>query len=139
MDFGIAYRPDSPDPAAADALDVIVGTPAYLAPEQLGEGRTEVLPASDQYSLGALLFELLCGRPPFEGSPASVMARAAVAELPCPASINPGVPRPLADVCRKAAAHRPDRRYASCQDLADDLRRWLRGERTQGRRRAWFS
>ncbi|WP_165073106.1 protein kinase domain-containing protein [Paludisphaera rhizosphaerae] len=140
MDFGIAYRPDSPDPAAADALDVIIGTPAYLAPEQVGEGRGEVLPASDQYSLGALLFELLCGRPPFEGGPAAVMAQAAAAvEPPCPSTVDPRVPRPLAEVCRRATARRPEHRYASCQDFADDLRRWLRGERPQGRRRAWFS
>lgn len=134
MDFGIALRPDSPD----DAPGSIVGTPAYLAPEQLGHGR-EALPAADQYSLGAVLYELLCGRPPFDGPAPSVLARASAHEPPSPDAVDPRVPRDLAEACCKAMAKRPDRRYPSCQDLAADLRRWLRGERPQSRRRAWFA
>ncbi|MDG3004895.1 serine/threonine-protein kinase [Paludisphaera mucosa] len=138
MDFGIAHRPDSPEASAA-APGSIVGTPAYLAPEQLAGERPEALPASDQYSLGAVLYELLCGRPPFDGPASSVLARAAAHEPPCPAAVDPRVPRPLAEICRKATAKKPGRRYASCQDLAADLRRWLRGERPQAHRRAWFA
>ncbi|WP_165251538.1 serine/threonine-protein kinase [Paludisphaera soli] len=139
MDFGIAHRPDSAGPASASAPGSIVGTPAYLAPEQLAGERPEALPASDQYSLGAVLYELLCGRPPFEGPASSVLARAAAHEPPCPAVVDPRVPRPLAEICRRATAKKPERRYASCADLAADLRRWLRGERPQARRRAWFA
>ncbi|AMV37831.1 serine/threonine-protein kinase [Planctomyces sp. SH-PL62] len=141
MDFGIAHRPDSPDAASAttSASGAIVGTPAYLAPEQLAGERREALPASDQYSLGAVLYELLCGRPPFDGPASSVLARTAAHEPPCPTAVDLRVPRPLAEICRRATAKKPERRYASCQDLAADLRRWLRGERPQGRRLGWFA
>lgn len=137
MDFGIALRPDSPDAPPGS----IVGTPAYLAPERLDAdgGRREALPAADQYGLGAVLYEMLCGRPPFDGPAPSVLARASVHEPPSPDAVDPRVPRALAEICRKAIARKPDRRYASCEDLAVDLRRWLRGERPQARRRVWFA
>ncbi len=134
MDFGIALRPDS----AEDASDSIVGTPAYLAPELLDHGR-EAAPAADQYSLGAVFYELLCGRPPFDGTASSVLARASAHEPPSPIDVDPRIPRDLAEICCKATAKRPDRRYASCLDLSADLRRWLRGERPQVRRRPWFA
>ena len=66
MDFGIAYRPDSGETPLPPGM--ILGTPAYLAPEQAQGGQPHVLPASDQYSLGAVFYELLCGRPPFCGA-----------------------------------------------------------------------
>ena len=71
MDFGIAYRPDSNELPAPPGT--ILGTPAYVAPEQAEGGRTDPLPASDQYSLGAVFYELLCGRPPFVGPPSYVL------------------------------------------------------------------
>ncbi|WP_337172995.1 protein kinase [Paludisphaera sp.] len=135
MDFGIASRPDAPE----DDPGAIVGTPAYLAPELADGGRREALPAADQYSLGAVLYEMLCGRPPFDGPAPSVLARASAHEPPSPDAVDPRVPRALAEICRKAIAKAPDRRYPSCQDLAADLRRWLRGERPQAHRRAWFA
>ncbi len=134
MDFGIASRPESTDAAS----EAVAGTPAYLAPEQLDAGRGHALPAADQYSLGAVLHEMLCGRPPFDGPAASVLARARAQEPPAADAVDPRVPRALAEICRKATARKPDRRYPSCQDLAADLRRWLRGERPQAHRRAWF-
>ena len=135
MDFGIAYRPDSGEVPAPPGT--ILGTPAYLAPEQAKGGQTSVLPASDQYSLGAVLYELLCGKPPFFGPPSYVLFHAIHEDPPSPRTIEPKVPRPLAAICQKAMAKRPDRRYASCQALADDLRRWLRGEAPQLHRRRW--
>jgi len=135
MDFGIAYRPDSGEVPAPPGT--IVGTPAYLAPEQAKGGQTNVLPASDQYSLGAVLYELLCGKPPFFGPPSYVLFHAIHEDPPSPRSIEPKVPRPLAAICQKAMAKRPDRRYPSCQALADDLRRWLRGEAPQLHRCRW--
>jgi serine/threonine protein kinase len=135
MDFGIALRPESPD---ADPGS-IVGTPAYLAPEQFDGGRREALPAADQYSLGVVLYQMLCGRPPFDGPAPSVLARVSAHEPPSPDAVDPRVPRALAEICRKAMAKKPDGRYPSCQDLAADLRRWLRGERPQAHRRAWFA
>jgi tRNA A-37 threonylcarbamoyl transferase component Bud32 len=135
MDFGIAYRPDSdelPPPPGT-----ILGTPAYVAPEQAKGGQSNILPASDQYSLGAVFFELLCGRTPFCGPPSYVLFHAIHHEPPSPRSIAPKVPRALEAICLKALAKRPERRYADCQHFADDLRRWLGGETPLACRRAW--
>jgi eukaryotic-like serine/threonine-protein kinase len=135
MDFGIAYLPDSgeiPTPAGT-----ILGTPAYLAPELAQGGQMEVLPASDQYSLGAVLYETLCGQPPFFGPPSYVLFHAIHHDPPCPRTIDSRIPRSLAAICQKAMAKQPDRRYSSCQALADDLRRWLRGETPLACRRGW--
>ena len=74
MDFGIAYRPDSGEVSLPPGM--ILGTPAYLAPEQAQGGKAAVLPASDQYSLGVVFYELLCGQPPFSGPPSYVMFHA---------------------------------------------------------------
>ena len=135
MDFGIAYRPDSGELPLP--LGVILGTPAYLAPEQAEGGQTTVLPASDQYSLGVVFYELLCGRPPFCGPPSYVLFHTIHQAPPSPRAVARRVPRSLAAVCLKALAKRPDRRYKDCQHLAADLRRWLRGETPRAYRRAW--
>ena len=82
MDFGIAYRPDSNELPLPPGT--ILGTPAYVAPEQAEGGRTDPLPASDQYSLGAVFYELLCGRPPFVGPPSYVLFHAIHREPPSP-------------------------------------------------------
>jgi len=135
MDFGIAYRPDSgevPLPAG-----MILGTPAYVSPEQAQGGQTDVLPASDQYSLGVVFYELLCGQPPFCGPPSYVIFHTIHHDPPSPHTVASKVPRSLAAICLKALAKRPDRRYAGCQDFAEDLRRWLRGETPLAYRRSW--
>jgi serine/threonine protein kinase len=134
MDFGIAYRPDSGEVPLPPG--VILGTPAYVAPEQAQGGQTDVLPASDQYSLGVVFYELLCGQPPFCGPPSYVIFHTIHHEPPSPHTVAK-VPRSLAAICLKALAKRPDQRYGSCQDLADDLRRWLRGETPLAYRRGW--
>jgi hypothetical protein len=135
MDFGIAYRPDSGEIPLPPGM--ILGTPAYVAPEQAQGGQSGVLPASDQYSLGAVLYELLCGQPPFSGPPSYVLFHTIHRDPPSPHTIAPKVPRPLAAVCLKALAKRPDRRYAGCQEFAEDLRSWLRGESPVACRRGW--
>jgi eukaryotic-like serine/threonine-protein kinase len=135
MDFGIAYRPDSGEQPLPSGM--ILGTPAYLAPEQANGGQTNVLPASDQYSLGVVFYELLCGRPPFCGPPSYVLFHTIHQAPPSPRTVAPRVPRSLAAICLKALAKRPDRRYRDCQHLADDLRRWLHGETPRAYRRAW--
>lgn len=132
MDFGIAYRPDSGEVSLPPGM--ILGTPAYVAPEQAQGGQTDVLPASDQYSLGVVLYELLCGQPPFSGPPSYVMFHTIHHVPPSPRTVAPLVPRSLAAICLKALAKSPDRRYRDCQHLADDLRRWLTGGTP---RRAW--
>jgi eukaryotic-like serine/threonine-protein kinase len=135
MDFGIAYRPDSGEVSLPPGM--ILGTPAYVAPEQAQGGQTDVLPASDQYSLGAVFYELLCGQPPFSGPPSYVMFHTIHHVPPSPHTVAPLVPRSLAAICLKALAKRPDRRYRDCQHLADDLRRWLVGGTPRPFRRAW--
>jgi eukaryotic-like serine/threonine-protein kinase len=136
MDFGIAYRPDSGEIPLPPG--VILGTPAYVAPEQAQGGQTDVLPASDQYSLGAVFYELLSGQPPFCGPPSYVIFHTIHHDPPSLHAIAPRVPRALAAICQKALAKRPDHRYASCEAFAKDLRCWLRGEAPlAGRRRRW--
>jgi tRNA A-37 threonylcarbamoyl transferase component Bud32 len=126
MDFGLAYLSDSGEIPAPPGT--IQGTPAYLAPEHAQGVPASLLPASDQYSLGAVLYELLSGRPPFLGPPSSVLLNVVHSEPTPLRTIVPKMPRALAAICRKAMAKRPERRYASCLSLAEELRRWLRGE-----------
>jgi WD40 repeat protein len=104
------------------------GTPAYMSPEQ-AEGRVDQLgPASDVYSLGAMLYTLLSGRPPFEYvwcDVTALMDRVKLGEFPPPRKVNPRVPRALEAVCLRAMATRPADRYASATELAEEIERWL--------------
>jgi serine/threonine protein kinase len=131
MDFGLAHRHDA---AQLTHEGAILGTPAYMAPEQ-AQGQTgEPLPASDQYSLGVVLYELLCGQRPFSGPPEVVLYNAIHTEPPAPRTHRPNLPRDLETVCLKAMAKPPHDRYSTCQELADDLRRWLEGDAVRARR-----
>jgi serine/threonine protein kinase len=125
-DFGLARTPghhDRPGPSGTGD-SVLTGTPAYVAPEQAEGGPASARPASDQYSLGVVLYEMLCGRPPFLGPPALVLYYARHDD-PVPLRAHrPDLPRELERICLKAMARDPDRRYPSCGDLAADLRRW---------------
>jgi eukaryotic-like serine/threonine-protein kinase len=135
MDFGIAYHPDSGEVPLPPGM--ILGTPAYIAPEQAQGGQPNVLPASDQYSLGVVFYELLCGQPPFSGPPSYVLFHTIHLDPPSPHAVAPGVSRSLAAICLKALAKNPERRYADCQEFAAALRRWLGGESPPAYRRAW--
>lgn len=122
-DFGIALQTDSL--ANLTHEGDIVGTPAYMAPEQAAGRKSEIGRLSDVYSLGALLYELLCGRPPFQGSVTSVIHQAVHDDPPPPHHIRPGIPRDLVTICQKAMAKEQSHRYASAGALAEDLRRYL--------------
>jgi hypothetical protein len=115
--------------AEATAQGQVLGTPAYMAPEQ-AEGRLDRLgPATDVYGLGAILYEILTGRPPFSGGAATAVLRQVVHEAPQrPRSVTPGAPAGLEAVCLKALAKKPGERYATAKELADDVRRWLADE-----------
>lgn len=125
-DFGLAHFDGTSERLTRDGA--ILGTPAYMPPEQAKGQQGEPLPASDQYSLGMILYELLTGRLPFEGPPQIVLYNAIHTEPARPSKHRPGLARDLETICLRALAKRPEDRYASCQALADDLRRWLSGE-----------
>jgi len=131
MDFGLAKRVNEDSNMTTDGT--ILGTPAYMAPEQARGDHSKVGPHSDQYSLGVVLYELLSGQRPFTGPPHAVIAQVIAVEPPAPQSINPRIPRDLSAICQKAISKEPSRRYASTTDLADDLHRLLRGETTLAR------
>ena len=124
-DFGLAHRRDAAKLTREGAL---IGTPAYLAPEQSGTESVPADPRVDQYALGVVLYEMLTGRAPFLGPPSLVIYSARHdAPIP-PRGLRADLPRPLERICLKAMARRPEERYPTCLALADDLRRWLEGE-----------
>jgi formylglycine-generating enzyme required for sulfatase activity len=131
-DFGLAKRID------AEARDVsqsgaILGTAAYMAPEQAAGKVRDTGPAADVYALGALLYECLTGRPPFEG-PQHVVLVSILSDEPVPPSrLVPQVPADLETICLKCLRKKPDRRYASAEELANDLRRFQAGEPIRAR------
>jgi serine/threonine protein kinase len=111
----------------------VVGTPAYMSPEQAA-GRIDALgPASDIYSLGATLYFLLTGQPPVrEANVQLVLARVQTGDVVPPRKVKRGVPPGLDAICRKAMALRPEDRYATAQELAGDVSRWLADEPVMG-------
>ncbi len=126
-DFGLAKRTDVDlDLTASGAF---VGTPGYMSPEQAEGRRRSVTTASDVYGLGAILYALLTGQPPFRGDSMLQTLERVRNEPPEPlVARNPEVPRDLNVICLKCLEKDPARRYESAAALADDLDRWLRGE-----------
>lgn len=132
MDFGLAARTESTEKLTQDGA--ILGTPAYMAPEHAAGHSGESFPASDQYSLGVVLYELLTGKTPWEGPPQIVLYNVLHKEPEAPRKLRKDIPRDLETICLKAMAKQSEHRFRDCQAMADDLRRWLEGEPVKARR-----
>jgi eukaryotic-like serine/threonine-protein kinase len=131
-DFGLAKRVEGE--AAPGQSAVIVGTALYMAPEQAA-GHKRLTTAADVYSLGAILYELLTGRPPFQGETImETLLQVKERDPERPRALNPRLDRDLETICLKCLDKEPQRRYGSAEALADDLERWRVGETIQARR-----
>lgn len=130
-DFGLAKMLESVDEesrAELTASGQILGTPSYMSPEQASGKQELVGPASDIYSLGAILYACLTGRAPFVAdSPVDTLLQVMKKEPVSPRELNPSVPKDLETICLKCLTKEPHKRYGTAQELADDLNRFLEG------------
>lgn len=131
-DFGLARR--CVGEATLTVAGLQFGTPSYMSPEQVSGAAAAQSSSVDIYSLGAILYEMLTGRPPFRAESSAETLRQVVQDQPVPPSrLNPKVPRDLETVCLACLRKEPHRRYPLAAALADDLRRFLRGEPIRAR------
>jgi eukaryotic-like serine/threonine-protein kinase len=135
-DFGLAKLLDASESKTIEPTrsGTVLGTPSYMAPEQAESRGLSVGPAADIYALGAILYELLTGRPPFRGeTELDTLLQVRTIDAVAPSRLRPQTPRDLETICLKCLAKEPTRRYESAGDLADDLSRWLANEPIRAR------
>ncbi len=136
-DFGLARRLEVG--SSLTQTGAAVGTPSYMAPEQARGESSRAGPASDLYALGAVLYELLTGRPPFRAASATETVYQVIHQDPvAPSRLNANVPRDLETICLKCLRKAPGLRYADAAALAEDLRRYLRGDAIAARPENWL-
>jgi serine/threonine protein kinase len=126
MDFGLAKREAGEVTMTIDGQ--IVGTPAYMSPEQAAGGTHWVDRRTDIYSLGVVLFEVLTGELPFRGNAQMQIRERLSVDPPDPRRLNQRAPRDLSTICLKCLEREPNRRYGTAREVAEELRRFLRGE-----------
>ena len=132
-DFGVAKRVEGE--SGATQTGAIVGTPSYMPPEQAMGKKGAITTAADVYSLGAILYELLTGRPPFlADTPLETLMQVAEIEPASPRRLNPRVHADLEAICLKCLEKDPRRRYGSAEAIGEDLERWLNDQPVQARR-----
>jgi serine/threonine protein kinase/tetratricopeptide (TPR) repeat protein len=151
VDWGLAKATGRSDPAAGERTLMpssasgsaetlpgsALGTPAYMSPEQADGHLDRLGPRSDVYSLGATLYCLLTGRPPFEGDVADVIRVVQQGDFRPPRQLDSTIDAALEAVCIRAMALKPEDRYDSCRALADDIERWMADEPVSARRDPW--
>jgi WD40 repeat protein len=125
-DFGLARRDEGEITVTIDGQ--VLGTPAFMSPEQASGDHAKVGPHSDVYSLGVVLYRMISGELPFHGSRRMLLQQVIHDDPKPPSSLNQHIPRDLGTICMKAMAKEPSRRYAAAREMADDIRRWLGGE-----------
>jgi tetratricopeptide (TPR) repeat protein len=132
--------PHSPSaPADVTQPGTVMGTPAYMSPEQAGGRVDEVDERSDVYALGAILYQLLTGVPPYQGSSSGEVLKQVAAGAPVPPrSVDSGIPRPLEAICLRAMARRREDRYAEADVLIRDLEHYLADEPVATYRGSWW-
>jgi serine/threonine protein kinase len=123
-DFGLARPVDQTSQITLSS--VVSGTPAYMSPEQILDPKG-IHNASDIYSLGVMLYELLTGEAPFRGSSQAMLHQIVQGDIPSPRRLNPSIPAALETICLHAMAFKPSQRYVSAQSLANDLDSYLKG------------
>jgi hypothetical protein len=135
LDFGLAVRVRQNQ--SEEQSEPVLGTPAYMPPEQARGGTHPVDGRADVYSLGVILYELLAGRRPFRGPTPMLLHQLLTTTPPSPRTFNRTIPRDLEAICLTCLGKRPSDRYASAGDLADDLERFLAGLPVRARRLDW--